>query len=83
MIRYSPYENIKARNSPSVYFSAGVKDSRVPYYEPLKFIAKLREAQSHLPNSPEIIIQIQEAGHFPSSSEELADLYSLILSHIL
>jgi oligopeptidase B len=39
---YSPYDNIKPQQYPHVYMSSGLYDQRVTYWEPLKFVAKLR-----------------------------------------
>ena len=40
---YSPYDNIRKQPYPHLYISSGLYDQRVTYWEPLKFIAKLRE----------------------------------------
>jgi oligopeptidase B len=42
MLSYSPYDNIAARDYPSIYVHTGLWDSQVQYYEPTKWVAKLR-----------------------------------------
>lgn len=39
---YSPYDNIKQGDYPHLYITSGLYDQRVTYWEPLKFVAKLR-----------------------------------------
>lgn len=43
---YSPYENVKAQNYPHLLINAGFKDSRVSFWEPLKWTAKLRDLKT-------------------------------------
>lgn len=43
MKSYSPYDNIKIGNYPNIYVSTGLHDSQVQYWEPAKWVAKLRE----------------------------------------
>jgi oligopeptidase B len=40
---YSPYENIKEQKYPALLMTTGLNDANVPFWEPLKYTAKLRE----------------------------------------
>src|SRR5690606_23315802 len=42
MLSYSPYDNIKVQAYPSIYVDTGLWDSQVQYFEPAKWVAKLR-----------------------------------------
>ncbi len=42
MKSYSPYDNVKAQKYPHLFVAAGWNDPRVTYWEPAKFVAKLR-----------------------------------------
>ncbi len=58
---YSPYENVAARAYPHIFAYAGLTDPRVTYWEPAKWIARLR----HLNTSDNLILlkTNMEAGH--------------------
>ncbi|MGI9549840.1 MAG: S9 family peptidase, partial [Aurantibacter sp.] len=43
MKSYSPYDNVSAQEYPNLYVSTGLHDSQVQYWEPAKWVAKLRE----------------------------------------
>ena len=44
---YSPYDNITAQPYPNALFLGGLNDPRVGYWEPAKFVAKLRQNRTN------------------------------------
>ncbi len=46
MIKYSPYDNIKAQSYPAMLVRVSLNDSQVPYWEGTKFVAKLRTTKT-------------------------------------
>lgn len=78
---YSPYENIKQQPYPSLYVLAGLNDPRVTYWEPAKYVAKLREYKT---DRNILLLETEmEAGHGGRSSrfdriKEVAKKYAFI-----
>ncbi|MGI4819534.1 MAG: S9 family peptidase [Janthinobacterium lividum] len=65
MWSYSPYDQIEAKAYPAVLATGGLSDPRVTYWEPQKWVARLRE---HTTSTNPILLKINmEAGHFASS----------------
>ncbi|MBT8244792.1 MAG: S9 family peptidase [Winogradskyella sp.] len=61
MKSYSPYDNISAKNYPNMLVTAGLHDSQVQYWEPAKWVAKLRELKT---DSNKLFLKINmDAGH--------------------
>ena len=61
ILGYSPYDNISARPYPPVYVSTGLWDSQVQYYEPAKWVARLRRLKTD--SNPLVFRVNMEAGH--------------------
>lgn len=79
---YSPYDNIKAQNYPSMYVSTGLHDSQVQYWEPTKWVAKLRYLKTD--NNAIYLDTNMNAGHGGASGrfealKELAKEFSFLL----
>jgi len=61
MQSYSPYDNVHAAAYPALYVTAGLNDPRVQYWEPAKWVARLRE---HTTSERPIILETElQAGH--------------------
>lgn len=61
MLSYSPYDNVAAKAYPSLFVQTGLWDSQVQYYEPTKWVAKLRELKTD--TNPLVFRVNMEAGH--------------------
>jgi oligopeptidase B len=46
ILSYSPYDNVAAKDYPSIYVHTGLWDSQVQYYEPAKWVARLRATKT-------------------------------------
>jgi oligopeptidase B len=70
---YSPYDNIRAQDYPPILSIAGVTDPRVTYWEPLKWVAKLRATMTG--GGPVLLQTHMGAGHGGASGrfESLED----------
>lgn len=79
---YSPYDNVSAKAYPPILAVAGLTDPRVTYWEPAKWVARLREMSSS--DAPVLFKINMEAGHAGASGrfqrlEEIAYEYAFAL----
>ena len=82
MLSYSPYDNIISQEYPNIYVSTGLHDSQVQYWEPAKWVAKLRVFKTN--NNQLYLDTNMEAGHGGASGrfeaiKEIAKEYSFLL----
>ncbi|DBA01760.1 TPA: hypothetical protein N0F65_010170 [Lagenidium giganteum] len=65
MLSYSPYENVKHQAYPNILVTSGLYDPRVAYWEPTKWVAKLRDFKS---DQNEVLLKMDlSSGHFSAS----------------
>jgi oligopeptidase B len=82
MLSYSPYDNVKAQAYPAMMVTTGLVDSQVQYFEPAKWVARLRVMKT---DSHPLIFKINmEAGHGGKSGryarlQEVAEQYAFIV----
>ncbi|ORE09065.1 hypothetical protein BCV72DRAFT_248385 [Rhizopus microsporus var. microsporus] len=74
---YSPYENISNelfdnnKSLPSLFITGGMKDQRVAYWQPLKFVARLRHFTPPTYNKSTTLLKLDlDSGHFGGGSSE-------------
>ena len=61
MLSYSPYDNVEAKDYPNLLVTTGLHDSQVQYWEPAKWVAKLRAAKT---DSNRLLLKTDmDAGH--------------------
>lgn len=85
ILSYSPYENVQEKDYPSMIITCGLNDPRVTYWEPAKWVAKLR---THATGDKLIIFKTNMgAGHGGKSGrfekfQEVAEEYSFVLAAV-
>ena len=85
MLSYSPYDNLEAKSYPALLVTTGLHDSQVQYWEPAKWVAKLRVIKTD--KNPLYLKTNMSAGHggksgrfqqFYDVAEEYAFLFDLM-----
>lgn len=61
MKSYSPYDNVEKKDYPATLVTTGLHDSQVQYFEPAKWVAKLRDFKTD--NNPILFYCNMDAGH--------------------
>jgi len=79
---YSPYDNVTAQDYPNIYVTAGLTDPRVTYWEPAKWVARLRAIKTD--DNTLCFKTNMQAGHAGAagrfdSLEEVAESYAFLL----
>jgi oligopeptidase B len=72
LLKYSPYDNLHAMDYPAMYVTSGYHDSQVQYWEPAKYVAKLRTLRT---NKEALIFECNmDAGHGGGSGRSVERL---------
>ena len=85
MMSYSPYDNVSAQNYPAIYVTTGLWDSQVQYWEPAKWVARLRATKTD--DRLLVFKTNMEAGHGGRSGRfqrlrEVAQEYAFIVDQL-
>jgi oligopeptidase B len=85
MLSYSPYDNLRAAAYPAMLVKTSLHDSQVMYWEPAKYVAKLRTLKTD--NNPLLLVTNMKAGHGGASGrydylKEIALDYAFLLQEL-
>ena len=85
MLSYSPYDNLRAGEYPSMLVKTSLHDSQVMYWEPAKYVAKLRTLKRD--RNPLLLVTNMQAGHGGASGrydylKEIAFDYAFLLREL-
>lgn len=85
MLAYSPYDNVAEQDYPAMLITGGLWDSQVQYFEPAKWVARLRHRKTD--NNTLLLHMNMDAGHGGKSGryrryEEVALEYSFMLAQL-
>ncbi len=85
MLSYSPYDNLSAQAYPAMFVGTGLWDSQVQYWEPAKYVARLRDLDAG--GRPIVFRTNMDAGHGGKSGRfrryrELAEMYAFMLDQL-
>ena len=85
ILKYSPYDNLKAQAYPAMFIGTGLWDSQVQYWEPAKYVARLRDLDTS--GNPVVFRTNMEAGHGGKSGRfrqyrERAEMFAFMLDQL-
>ena len=83
MLSYSPYDQVEEKDYPAIFITTGYHDSQVQYFEPAKWIARLRDRRTNA--EPLLMYCNMDAGHGGASGrfeayKETAMEYAFFIS---
>jgi len=85
MLSYSPYDQLRAASYPAMFIGSGLWDSQVQYWEPAKYVARLRDRRI---DDNLLVFRVKmEAGHGGSSARferyrDISEYYSFMLNQL-
>ncbi len=85
MLSYWPYDNLEKKAYPAMFVGTGLWDSQVQYWEPAKYVARLRDVNTG--TEPLVFRTNMEAGHGGKSGRfrrfrETAEMYAFMLDEL-
>jgi oligopeptidase B len=85
MLSYSPYDNVEAKDYPNIMVTAGLNDPRVGYWEPSKWVARLRDTKTD--DNKLILRTHMGAGHSGASGrygylEDTAWMFAFVIDQV-
>jgi oligopeptidase B len=85
MLQYSPYDNLRRGNYPAMLVKTSLNDSQVMYWEPAKYVAKLRTLKTD--DQRLLLYTNMNAGHGGASGrydylKEIAFDYAFLFSEL-
>jgi oligopeptidase B len=85
MRKYCPYTNLAAKGYPSILVTTSLNDSQVMYWEPAKYVARLRTLKTD--SNPLLLVTNMGAGHGGASGRydrlhEIARDYAFMLQQV-
>ncbi len=87
MLSYSPVDNVRPQNYPNLFVHAGLHDPRVAYWEPAKWVSKLRQLKTNK-DSEIVMMMDMDSGHFSASDRykywrDMALQQAFVIKHCL
>jgi len=85
LLGYSPYDNVRATDYPAMFVTTGLWDSQVQYYEPAKWVARLRERGTG--DAPLLFRIDMQAGHGGKAGrfekyDQTAEIYAFVMTRL-
>jgi oligopeptidase B len=85
MLTYSPYDNLSKHAYPAIFVGTGLWDSQVQYWEPAKYVARLRDLNTG--SLPVLFRTNMDAGHGGKSGrfrryKEISEYYAFLIDEL-